>query len=75
MLSKEKAKNRTIDAFKQFLHRFKRTPSLRELAELMGIKKSVMQRSIQLLKDEGKLDFDTDENAHMISKSLRLPNN
>ena len=70
MLRERKVESLILSALKDFNGRYHRYPSVRELADNLGMKKSITHRHVTRMIVEGKLDADM-ENDRMISKSLR----
>jgi DNA-binding transcriptional regulator YhcF (GntR family) len=71
MLSDQRARYNVLDGIKSFSKRHERMPSLRELGEFIGLKKSTVKKHIQALINEQKLEADYN-NGVMISKSFKI---
>lgn len=71
MFKERKVESLLMSALKDYQGRHYRAPSMRELADVLGWKKSVTHRHVSKLVVEGKLVADM-ENDRIISKSLRL---
>lgn len=72
MLKDEKNKRLVLDGFKQFVHRFRRSPSLQELASFLGLKKSTLRLVVDKLVADNKMDYERTESGDAIYKSLHI---
>lgn len=71
MLRDSKNEALILAALTDYKRRHDRMPSIRELADYLGWKKSITHRNVAKLINKGKLKADF-ENDRIISKSLQL---
>ncbi len=72
MRKDESNKKEVLDKFRQFVHSFRRPPSLGELSDALGWKKSVLRRVVEKLIADGRMKYDLTPDGRVVYKSLQI---